>query len=174
MTESEFMVCLKPAMTPLQKLAVKLAGADEADDVLQTALMLAWRFRDSYRPGTNFTAWAVTIVKNVQCSRARYRSCRPWSDALELLPDADLHARRDTEDVDVARAPLQLSDELTALLERIPPEQVRVLVLRANGWDLDQIAEMERTTAGAIKRRLNRARTELRRIAMEEEVKRRA
>ncbi|MEM6561083.1 MAG: RNA polymerase sigma factor [Planctomycetota bacterium] len=58
-----------------------------ADDVVQEAAVVAWRRRDSFDPGTNFTAWVCRIAKN--CALARGRKRRPdLGLETHAVPDA--------------------------------------------------------------------------------------
>ena len=54
-----------------------LLNWDDAEDVFQESCVVLWRKFDDYRPGTNFTAWALRIAQNkvmdFQKARARRR-----------------------------------------------------------------------------------------------------
>jgi RNA polymerase sigma-70 factor (ECF subfamily) len=52
-------------MPKLRAYAVGLTGSTvEADDLVQDALMRAWRFRDRFAPGSNQAAWMFRILRN--------------------------------------------------------------------------------------------------------------
>lgn len=85
-----------------------LLNWDDAEDVFQESCVVLWRKFDDYRPGTNFTAWALRIAQNkvmdFQKARSRHRAvfspdlqsmllaemARPEDaapDGLDALPD---------------------------------------------------------------------------------------
>jgi RNA polymerase sigma-70 factor, ECF subfamily len=62
----------------------------EAEDVLQTTSVIAWKKFDFYRPGTNFTHWMCEIAKLevFNYRRVRHRDRHVFShELLELLAD---------------------------------------------------------------------------------------
>ena len=57
---------------------------DQAEDLVQTTLLKAWKNIDSYEPGTQMRAWLFTILRNTHYSN--YRKGRwetEWSDGLD-------------------------------------------------------------------------------------------
>jgi RNA polymerase sigma-70 factor (ECF subfamily) len=142
------------AVPRLRAFAVSLCGnVDRADDLVQETLVRALTSIDSFRPGTNLTAWLFTILRNHFRSEYRKR-------------------RREVEDVDgrhtdsLKSQPEQMGHiemaEFKAALARLPPDQREAVVLvGASGFSYEEAAEICGCAVGTIKSRLNRARTRL-------------
>jgi RNA polymerase sigma-70 factor (ECF subfamily) len=142
------------AVPRLRAFAVSLCGnVDRADDLVQETLVRALTSIDSFRPGTNLTAWLFTILRNHFRSEYRKR-------------------RREVEDVDgrhtesLRSQPEQMGHlelgEFREALAKLPPDQREALVLvGASGFSYDEAAEICGCAVGTIKSRLNRARARL-------------
>ena len=142
------------AVPRLRAFAVSLSGnVDRADDLVQETLVRALTSIDSFRPGTNLTAWLFTILRNHFRSEYRKR-------------------RREVEDVDgrhtdsLRSQPGQMAHielgELRAALTKLPPDQREAVVLvGASGFSYEEAAEICECAVGTIKSRVNRARTRL-------------
>src|ERR1044071_6246067 len=71
------------AVPSLRAFAISLSGnVDRADDLVQETLLRALANIDSFRPGTNLTAWLFTILRNHFRSEYRKRK-REVEDADE-------------------------------------------------------------------------------------------
>jgi RNA polymerase sigma-70 factor, ECF subfamily len=139
---------------PLRGYAMTLAGSGpEADDLVQEALMRAWRSREGFQAGTNMKAWLFKIVRNAFYTHAVKR-------------------RNTVQDVD-GRMAAQLSaspeqewrlryGELLAALQRLTPEAREALLLVAgSGLSYEDAAEVCGCAVGTMKSRVNRARDRL-------------
>jgi RNA polymerase sigma-70 factor (ECF subfamily) len=68
-------------------IAVGIVGdASLAEDVVQEAALIAINKLDQYQPGSNFSAWASQIVRNVALNRLRSERRRRKADASLLSP----------------------------------------------------------------------------------------
>lgn len=142
------------AVPRLRAFAVSLCGSmDRADDLVQETLLKALANIDSFRPGTNLTAWLFTILRNHFRSEYRKR-------------------RREVEDVDgrhtetLRSQPEQMArielNEFRAALTRLPPDQREALVLvGASGFSYEEAAQICGCAVGTIKSRLSRGRSHL-------------
>jgi RNA polymerase sigma-70 factor (ECF subfamily) len=97
-----------------------LRGQQEAEEVVQTALMRAWRSRQSCRAQDAPLAWCVQITRN---EALRFIGRQRASSSEPLEQDAPLPDRRALEDVegvagrvDIARALDQLTPQDRALI----------------------------------------------------------
>jgi RNA polymerase sigma-70 factor, ECF subfamily len=139
------------AVPSLRAFAMSLSGnAERADDLVQGTLMRAIGSINSFKPGTNMSAWLFTILRNLFRSEYRKR-------------------RREVEDPDgshmasLKSAPEQLGRlefrELVAALAKLPHVQREALLLvGASGFSYDEAAAICGIAVGTIKSRVNRAR----------------
>lgn len=125
----------------------------DADDLVQEAIVKAWSNFEKFEQGTNLRAWLFTILRNAHYSRGRKRR-REVSDpdsihtqGMAVGPAHDGHLAMS----DFERAFAQLSDE---------HREVLVLV-GAEGFAYEDVADMLGVAVGTIKSRVNRARKRL-------------
>ncbi|MGR3323371.1 MAG: RNA polymerase sigma factor [Pseudooceanicola sp.] len=139
---------------PMRAFALTLARRDaEADDLVQEALVKAWKNIDSFTPGTNMRAWLFTILRNTFYS-SRRKAGREVGDpdgiAAETLAVKPEHDGR-----------LQLQEFLKAFAV-LPVEQREALILvGASGFSYEEAAETCGVAVGTIKSRANRGRAKL-------------
>ena len=160
-----------------------LGSATEAEDVLQDTLLAAWQGLGAFEGRASLRTWLYRIATN-RCLNARRAAARrppsgwdvpgveppeptrlgevPW---LEPLPDGALEATRDGPPGPEARYERRetVSLAFVTALQRLPPRQVAVLVLRdVLGFRADEVAEMLDSTTESVKGVLKRARAGLR------------
>ncbi|WP_053203842.1 RNA polymerase subunit sigma-70 [Jiangella muralis] len=150
-----------------------LGSFDDAEEVLQEALLRAWTHRDAFEPGTNARAWLYRIATNACLDLVRQRSRRPeqvrsfaevpwlqpYPDRLldQVAPSAD-----EPEAVVVGRETIELA--FVAAMQELPAQQRAVLVMRdAIGWSAAETAAILETSVPAVNSALQRARATLRR-----------
>jgi RNA polymerase sigma-70 factor (ECF subfamily) len=126
----------------------------EADDLVQDAVALVLRSRDKFEPGSDFSAWSHSIVRNRFLSLARRRRRRMELD--EMAGGRADHTGAPQED----RLALK---ELAALLGRLPAALREALVLVVvQGRSYDEVAAVQGCAVGTAKSRVFRARYQLR------------
>jgi len=124
-----------------------------ADDLVQDAIMKAWKNIESFQAGTNMRAWLFTILRNTFYSDRR-KAKREVQDSdgamaatLSQKPDHD--GRLAMNDFEVAFAQLAV-------------EQREALILvGASGFSYEEAAETCGVAVGTIKSRVNRGRARL-------------
>ncbi|MEM1149170.1 MAG: RNA polymerase sigma factor [Pseudomonadota bacterium] len=124
-----------------------------ADDMVQDTFEKAWTKFDKFAPGTNMRAWLFTILRNTYYSAYR-RAQREVSDPegeivkrMSVKPDHDGH--------------LQMA-EFRKAFSALSDEQREVLILvGANGFSIEDTAQMCGCAEGTVKSRLHRARHKL-------------
>ena len=128
----------------------------DAQDVVQDAVLRAWRFFDGFRDGDP-RAWLLSIVRN--CCYTWHKSHR-WDRSSVSSDDAveveDSHA---ADDQVVAESE---SDRIQAAVNGLPPELKEVIVLRElNELSYRQISDIVGAPIGTVMSRLSRARNRL-------------
>ncbi|MCJ2053486.1 sigma-70 family RNA polymerase sigma factor [Methylobacterium sp. J-070] len=142
------------ALPALRTFALSLVGdVSRADDLVQETFVKAWANQSRFRPGTNFTAWLFTILRN-----------QFYTDLRKT--------RREIEDVDGTHASqmTSLSDQedastLKVVWERLgalPATQRQALLLvGAEGHTYEEAATKLGCQVGTVKSRVSRARSSL-------------
>jgi len=142
------------AVPSLRAFAVSLCGnVDRADDLVQEALMRALANIDSFRPGSNMSAWLFTILRNH--FRSEYRKRR-----REVEDPDGWHAQ--TLSSQPEQQPHMEFEELREALKKLPEAQREALILvGASGFSCEEAAEICGCAVGTIKSRVSRARRHL-------------
>ena len=135
-----------------------LRNRTDSDDVVQEAMLRAYRFFDHFRGG-DARAWLLQIVRN---------SCYSWLEKnrpSELMTefDEEIHQRPSASPETLA---LQADErhQLTLALESLPPRSREVLVLRElEGCSYKEIGQITGIPIGTVMSTLSRARERLQR-----------
>lgn len=138
---------------------------DHAEEIAQEAFLKVFRVRETYEPSASFVAWLWTIVRNAALDFLRKKK----EFLLETHPDEDSNDAHPIDEIEspLANAETLLIEEMDRAqiercMEKIPPIQRDALQLRlVSELSYEEIAEMLKTTASAVKSALNRAKTAL-------------
>lgn len=132
----------------------QLRSREDAEEVVQEALLRGWRHAESCRNRRNPTSWLMTITRR-ECARLGRRRCERREAGLEACGErAD--GRDPTETVDSA---VDLRKEVA----RLPNEEQRLLELRyVKQLTQVEVAEELGWPEGTVKTRLHRVRKRLR------------
>ena len=143
------------------RVAARIVGAAEADDVAQDSFVRAYYRLDQYNGTGPFRSWLLQVTRSVALNSLRKRRPEPTDKIAEL-------AGRDGEGEWQERRPAGLleSKERRERLElkvgSLSDNHRTVLVLRdIEGFAYDEIAEITETPIGSVKGRLHRARAEM-------------
>ena len=132
----------------------------EADDIVQDALLCAFRAFDGFRGG-DARAWLLVIVRNCWLSAGRATRRRAYTDLEDTMADDG----PDPEEVAIQAGHRR---RLGAMIARLPADFREVLILREmEGMSYREIAEITGSPIGTVMSRLARARTLLRKFAKE-------
>jgi RNA polymerase sigma-70 factor (ECF subfamily) len=124
-----------------------------AEDVVQEALLRAWKSLDALREDTAAKPWLLTIVRR---ENARYFERR----RLETVDIDNLTA---SQAALLAEQPNEELDELRTAIFELEDEYREPLVLQVlMGYSTNEIAELMELKQGAVLTRLHRARHKLR------------
>jgi RNA polymerase sigma-70 factor (ECF subfamily) len=131
-----------------------------ADDLVQDTIVLALQAWESFTPGTNLKAWLFRILHNRHITVGTRRHV-----TAEIGVD-DLSLHGSVPAVQEGRAELR---HLKAAFARLNPRQREVLVLYAvHGLPYEAIAAVTGCAVGSVKSRMNRARTALKAMLLDD------
>ncbi|HYC77827.1 MAG TPA: sigma-70 family RNA polymerase sigma factor [Planctomycetota bacterium] len=157
-----------PHLDALYRTAARLARSPaDAEDLVQDGLLKAFRFFDSWKPGTNFKAWLMRVLYTTFVSGRR--SAGPPLVDLDAVGELETPADalvRELDRPDYAEreaAVLEaVDDRIKAAVDSLP-EELRVVFLLATVEDLKyrEIAEVIGRPLGTVMSRLFRARKAL-------------
>jgi RNA polymerase sigma-70 factor, ECF subfamily len=138
----------------LRKFALSLCGAnDVAEDLVQDTFLQAINNIDKFQPGTNLSAWLVTILRNRFLGQCRKR----WRE----VEDVDGHYAETLRSEPEQIARVDYADFRSAL-SKLPSEQRQALLLvGASNLSYDEAGAQCGCPAGTIKSRTHRARARL-------------
>jgi RNA polymerase sigma-70 factor, ECF subfamily len=161
-SQSDFEREVMPHLQALYGVALRMTKSEgDAEDLVQDAILRAYRFWDGFEAGSNCRAWLMRILTNV--FRNRYRE---KTREQEILGEAEVSsanvgqfvgaAPRDAESALFGR---MLSRDVEKALETLPPE-FRLPVILADLEDLSykEIADIMECPAGTVMSRLYRGR----------------
>jgi RNA polymerase sigma-70 factor (ECF subfamily) len=160
---ASFELLVLPHMRAGYNLARWLLRNDhDAEDVMQEAIVRAYRFFDGFR-GDNPRAWLLTVVRNsaytfLQQNRARELDTE-FDEELHVEP-ASAPGSEETPEVLLLRSAQQRF--LNEAVDALPVEFREVFVLREmEGLSYKEIADLARIPIGTVMSRLSRARRQL-------------
>jgi len=165
----KFLELLKPhynnALNYSRALCAKL-DASEAEDVLQESLLKALENIDSLKDESRFRPWFFTIVTREFCTHLRKRF---WKRFLPIESHASItempeiysrHEQNDRQQLNIALGKLSAK------------ERSAVLLFEIAGFSVEEIKGIQsERSLSAVKSRLSRARTKLRKYITELEKK---
>lgn len=149
--EQEFAQLAAAARPRVAAVAARLVGADEAEDVVQEALLRAYLGLSSLRDPSRFVPWLCGIAVNVAKMRLRTRVARERAAAGAANGAA-------------AVGEPELLELVRDAVEVLPPGQREVVLLHyVDDLSCEEVARLLGTSPGAVRVRLHRARRELQR-----------
>jgi RNA polymerase sigma-70 factor (ECF subfamily) len=142
------------ALPHLRAFAISLTGnLDQADDLVQDAIMRGLTHLHQFEPGTSMRAWLFTILRNqfhTACRKRRREIEDPegvMAGMLSMPPEQHGH--------------LDLNDLQTALAKLPVHHREALLLIGAEGMSYEETARIVGTNIGTVKSRMNRARARL-------------
>lgn len=138
----------------IHSTAVRMLGAEEADDATQDVFVRAWQRLGQFRGDSAFGTWLFRLAVNVLLSRREVVATRHKRhvDDAELI---DTMASRETRP--------ELSLDFESAMQRLPPGMRQIFVLHdIEGYKHDEIAQMLGIAQGTSKSQLHRVRMVLR------------
>lgn len=146
----------------LRAFALKLTGNPaDADDLFQDTALRIMSNADKYREGTNFKAWAVTIMRNIFINNYRKRVRR--GVILDQTPNNYFINSGDSQVFNSGDHDASYK-ELLHMVSSLPEEFKRPFWMAHKGFKYDEIAEKLDAPLGTIKSRIFFARRKLRQM----------
>jgi RNA polymerase sigma-70 factor (ECF subfamily) len=140
----------------LYRVALRLSGnAADAEDLVQEAMLRAYRSWERFTPGTNAKGWLLTILRHLFINEYRRKRRHPESvdlDTIEPFALLDHKQEEDFFDRIVDEEVLRAVDQL--------PEAFREAVMLSDveGLSYEEIAKVLEVPVGTVKSRLYRGR----------------
>jgi len=167
-TKAEFEREVMPHLQALHSVALRLTRSEgDAEDLVQDAVLRAFRFWDGFEAGSNCKAWLLRILTNVFRNRYRERNREQ-----EILLEAESTAAnlgqfqgQSVRDAESALFGRMLSRDVEKALAALPDE-FRIPVVLADLEDLSykEIADVMECPAGTVMSRLYRGRRMLQKL----------
>ena len=135
----------------LLRFALKMVrDRHRAEDLVQEALLSAWRSFHQFEPGTNCRAWLFRILIN-----ARNRDFSRRRELAEVVSIDDVHVRQPET--------ISASAEINSALDNLSSEHREILMLGVvEGFAIKELATILDVPVGTVMSRLSRARARLR------------
>jgi RNA polymerase sigma-70 factor (ECF subfamily) len=150
-----------PHLDAAYRFARWLCRPGEADDVVQDAILRAYRGFDALR-GSDAKAWLLTIVRNCHLTAVKQQQRRvfvPLPEEGDTTDQAMIASDADPEKDTIMSDQKQV---LERLLNALPEEHRTVLMLREiEEMDYAQIAAVTNVPIGTVMSRLARSRAAL-------------
>jgi RNA polymerase sigma-70 factor (ECF subfamily) len=137
---------------------------DDAGEVAQESLMAMARALPGFRGDASVSTWLYTIARRL-CVRRRRREAAGRADSIDAPEHQAAHAIADPRPgPEHAAAGREIEAALAAAIGALEPAQREVLVLRdVEGLPAAEVAAVLGVSVEAVKSRLHRARTAVRR-----------
>lgn len=144
----------------LYRVAVRLTrNPADADDLVQDAVLKAYRGFDGYTPGTNAKGWLFTILRNAFINEYRRRARRPETMELDTAEAVGALPQEEVEDPQERFFDQIVDDEVLRAIDELPEVFRAALVLSdVEGLDYREIARVLEIPVGTVKSRLFRGR----------------
>ena len=137
----------------LLRFARKLVGGGaEAEDLVQQAVLSAWRHFDQYERSSNPRAWLFRILVNVRNREFRRLCSRPRTISMDEAPRAFPAKGNVVELISVRAAFGLLSEE----------HRQALLLAIVEGFSVKELSRILEIPSGTVMLRLSRARAKLR------------
>ncbi len=158
--ESEALVHLDA----LYGLALRLTGGDaaRAEDLVQDALLKAYRAWADFELGTNCRAWLMTILRNTFINEFRREQRRPVSVEFAGVEERSVFDDLEKADPEGLFFDQIVDDEVVAAIDALPDEfRIAVVLSDLEGLSYQEVSEIMGIPVGTVKSRLFRARKRL-------------
>lgn len=146
----------------LRAFSLKLTGnASDAEDLYQDTALRIITNADKYRQGTNFKAWAVTIMRNIFINNYRKKVRRNM--IIDQTPNNYYLNSGDRAVVNEGESNVAFK-ELLSMVDRLPEDFRKPFMMAYKGFKYEEIADELESPLGTIKSRIFFARKKLQKM----------
>ena len=144
-----------------------VGSADEAEDVVQEAMIQAYLKLDTFQHNSRFFTWLYRIAVNSTLSQLRRQRLRSFLSLDQLDTEAPvakevLDALTDKSGADRATFAQELQEKLNDALQRLSIKHRTVVTLfEIDGLNHQEIAEVMECSEGTVRSRLHYAKQQL-------------
>jgi len=156
-----------PYLDAMYAVALRLTANDkEAEDLVQDAMLRAYRFFDKFQPGTNLKAWLLKVMTNIFLNRVKKNPHRPalveFETLEEVIGEVDDGFTSVSSSSEIFRE--LLDDDVARALDELPLEyRTPVLLSAVEDLSYKEIADIMGCPVGTVMSRLYRGRRMLER-----------
>jgi RNA polymerase sigma-70 factor (ECF subfamily) len=154
----------------LFRLARRLTGDDEAEDLVQETFARAMDKKAQFVPGTNLRAWLFRIMRNLYIDGWRRAKASPVRERLDDEDPAEegiVGGEPLRGDEELERMRSVVADDIEAALRELSVDARTIVLLDLEGFTQEELAEVLGCHVGTVKSRLSRARAKLRELLRE-------
>ena len=154
----------------LYRTALRLThNQQEAEDLVQETMLKAFRFANSYQPGTNLRAWLFRILNTSAINRYRKQATHPAPSSLPEGEEFYLYNRiRDLSGQELTAGAEDevlnryLDEDVYKALNDLPVNfRMPVILADIEGMSYKEIAEALQIPIGTVMSRISRGRRQL-------------
>ncbi|OGR67136.1 MAG: hypothetical protein A2081_04900 [Elusimicrobia bacterium GWC2_61_19] len=166
--EDRFARLIEEHQRQVYSLALRLIGnAAAADDITQETFIAAWKHLKGFRGDSSLKTWLLRIAANKVRSYWRWKKLRSWVGLDQREEDGEGLSLNEVLPDDPAGRPEQaalaadMERRVQAAINRLPPRQREVAVLRAQELSMAEIAVTLGMAEGTVKAHWFEARKKL-------------
>jgi RNA polymerase sigma-70 factor, ECF subfamily len=156
-----------PYLDAMYAVALRLTCNDkEAEDLVQDAMLRAYRFFDKFQPGTNLKAWLLKVMTNIFLNRVKKNPRRPALVEFETLEEVLGEVDEGFDSVPSSSEYFRelLDEDVARALDELPLEyRTPVLLSAVEDLSYKEIADIMECPVGTVMSRLYRGRRMLER-----------
>lgn len=163
-----FLDLLEPIKESLERYAVRSSwNRQQAQDIVQEAVMTAWREFDRFQRGTDFRAWMFRVLVNTVYSQNKRVNRERQNRAAFANEDFQHVMQKESAWTSVLEDPedvvQQLDDRLVQALTLLGGDERQCFLLRAlEGFSYKEISAMLDIPMGTVMSHVHRSRMKLR------------
>lgn len=171
--ERSFELLITQCKTKAYNIALRyLRNEEDAMDALQESFIKIYRHLDSFKEGSKFETWVYRIVVNT-CNDMLRKNRGALTESIVRSDEEEEEYTLELPDPEPGPQEALLRreqvEQILAAMERLKPEQKEAIILRdIQGFSYEEISGMVNCSIGTVKSRINRARSRLRDILLEQ------